>query len=96
MNDVRRPPCAGQEPRAEHRLPRPIDLRDAAVLDRWRRDARAIVNDVRLLAFDAAAPRGKRTRAKQALRESLRARFRALEERIAEVRIVAPEGGAHE
>ena len=53
-------------------------------------EAHAIVEALRLLAFDAAAPQGERKHTRRHLRRTLKAHFRALE-----VRIDALAAGAH-
>ena len=45
-------------------------------------EAHAIVEALRLLAFDAAAPQGERKHTRRHLRRTLKAHFRALEVRI--------------
>jgi hypothetical protein len=78
MTDVRRPPAAGQDPKR----PLSVDPSDPAALAVWRVEAHDIIENVRLFAFDAAAPRGARRHARRHLRSVLRTHLRALEARI--------------
>jgi hypothetical protein len=75
MHHVRRPQDAGQDPHAQPLL----DLSDPLAYTRWTGRAREIIEDLRNLALDAAAPRGKRRLSRHHLRGALCVRFRALD-----------------
>jgi len=88
MSDVRYPPDAGQVQQRHA----PVNPADPVALEAWRTEARSIIDNVRLLAFDAASPRGERRYARRHLRNMIRSHLRALEARIAaiEPRAVVP------
>ena len=81
MSDVSYPPDAGQVQRRHA----PVNPADTAALKAWRAEARSIIDNVRLLAFDAASPRGERRYARRHLRNMIRSHLRALEARIAAI-----------
>ena len=81
MTDVRYPSDAGQV--AQRR--QPVDPNDAAALEAWRTEARSIIDGMRLLAFDAASPRGQRRYCRRHLRNMIRLHLRALAARIAAI-----------
>ena len=57
-------------------------------------EARNLLNAIRVLAFDAAAPQGERKHTRRHLRWTLKAHFRALETRLDALDAVRPlQGG---
>ncbi len=77
MNTVPTPAAEGQDPH-------PTSLPTDAALDLHNRvlEARALLQALRMLAFDAAATRGERQHSRQYLRRTMKTRFKALEARL--------------
>ena len=77
MTTVPTPVAPGQDP-----LPTSLPTDPALDLHNRVLEARALLQALRMLAFDAAATRGERQHSRQYLRRTMKTRFRALEARL--------------